>query len=118
MKIKIKVTKEILEASSMCGTLGAAAPASNCAIALAVRDIFPEARVLYYNIYPWAHIAAIHFPHDMNGFIRAFDLMSPSTRRGLIPFQFEIDVPEAVIETIGLSEVHRILKDSKTLELA
>lgn len=51
MKLKIKVTKDILERSKMCSTM----IGENCAIALAVRDIFPNAWVEEADIMP-------HFP--------------------------------------------------------
>jgi hypothetical protein len=52
MKIKIKVTKDILRKSMMCGvaesrglTEDKYTSVGNCAIAVAVRDVFPNAHV-------------------------------------------------------------------------
>jgi len=43
IKMKIKVTKEILKKSMWCGTsAGRGQIITNCAVALAVRDIFQE----------------------------------------------------------------------------
>lgn len=124
MKLKIKVTKEILYRSRMCGKQKNDAyqdVATNCAIALAVRDIFPNAAVDQQQLRFYGNgdrINQIKLSDAVWAFVDKFDESSPSQRLRMQKISFEIDVPEVVIESIGLSEVHRILKESKTLELA
>lgn len=122
MKLKIKVTKEILEASKLCSTepldfeVG-----KNCAVALAVREIFPNAWVRTDSIEPFgAHIKneykfKIHLPEEAIDFIREFDESNPSTRIQMNPIEFEVDIPQAVINNIDISQLD--LSKSKTLEL-
>lgn len=121
MKILIKVTKEILERSKMCGHkqgdhewIG-----SKCAIALAVRDMFPRAYVfttaVAFNGYGTS--PEVSLPSEAVEFIINFDCAVPADRPNLPEFSFEIDVPSEVIEKIGLQEVYKILSESRTLEL-
>lgn len=133
MKIKITVTKEILERSAMCGICSAQyefkSVLTNCAIALAVRDIFPIAIINHASIFfnpvdngrylKGKKLAAprIPLPEEANMFIIQFDVASIEQRLAMRPFSFEIDVPQSVIDKIGISEVTRILENSETLEL-
>jgi hypothetical protein len=123
MKILIHVTKEILERSAMCGRFGQPPrlqmTGSTCAFAVAMQEIFPLAHVGYHgwwpngvNTYPECSIT-----RGMATFIRAFDHATPDERRAMAPQSFELEVPQEVIEKIGLGEVYRILSESKTLEL-
>lgn len=114
MKLKIKVTKEILEESKNSGC-----KSRYCAIARAASCLFNwvsvgSSSMLVQN---GDDPVRIDLPLVAVDFIRDFDRGSPDDRCQMAPIEFEIDVPEAVIETIGLSEVHRILKGSTTLEL-
>lgn len=135
MKIKIKVTKEILNQSKNCVSAPCMNPGDferrvgtgfNCAISLAVNDLFDMAWVShesisigqkYEDIFETTHSLSINLPSEARLFIRKFDMLYPEERGGMQPIEFEIYVPDDVIESIGLSEVHRILKESKTLEL-
>lgn len=115
MKILIKVTKEILERSAMCGhtTETRDSKSYNCAVALAAQEIFPGCQVC-----PWGiHYGGVSMKHDAERFIAVFDLSEPAQRLLLQPQSFEIEVPQEVIEKIGIGEVYRILSESKTLEL-
>jgi hypothetical protein len=119
MKLKISVTKEILEESKMCGydnpNVG-----RNCALALAVRDIFPSAYIRLESI-------SIKGQHDIKTqirlpvvasiFIAEFDQNSPDERAAMQPLSFEIDIPDEVINRIDITEVTELLKDHKTLQL-
>lgn len=119
MKIKIKVTKEILQESKMCQSDNQIG--MNCAIARAVRDVFPAAWVSHFNLYPFYFkddgITSINMPAEASLFITKFDRNDANERVNMTEVSFEIDVPDDVIDQIGISEVHRILKESKTLEL-
>lgn len=130
MKILIKVTKEILERSKMCGVSGYRNVVRDCAVAEASREIFPTAGVCVdsnddtgYVIAPFLcagidkDIISIQLPKSASRFIREFDCATPERRAAMEPVSFEIDVPSEVIDKIGISEVYRILSESKTLEL-
>ena len=135
MKIQINITKEVLERSSMCGRNGEQIN-SNCAIALAVREIMPQAHVTGWFIVPTDELynefdkkyttsmrcvqgdeRVINLPETAMNFISKFDCKSPEFRVQMDEISFEIDVPNEVIDMIGLSEVYRVLSESKTLEL-
>lgn len=115
--------KEILQRSMMCGTgLNFDNVSENCAIALAVRDIFPKASVIYNKIYP--DVNKLYLPNILisdivNEFISLFDRLkhNPKERLNLPETSFIVDVPDSLIELIGIEEVTKILSKSKTLEL-
>lgn len=121
MKIKIKVTKEILKKSMMCGVrMEPGGITQNCAVALAVREIFPNADVTSFNI--WLNdelFTNIRLPENVKRFVSLFDYYrtNPSARLDMESIDFEIEVPQAVIDRIGIGEVYKILSESKTLEL-
>lgn len=141
MKILVKVTKEILIKTSRCNN----AFGINCAIAAAIREMFPHSitgnrmlsiyteenfikllnnpfnlyrkdqNVIYTLGYP--EIAQIQLPFEAMRFIRTFDITSVEHRMNLEPIQFEINVPNEVIDQIGISTAYKVLSESKTLEL-
>src|SRR6478752_4345288 len=120
MKILIKVTKEVLERSKGCKADHTAT--TNCAIALAVRDLFPTAQVECDSIELIADAEYSNadnycsLPQEAQDFIDQFDEADPFTRENMDPFSFEIEVPEFVIQQIGLSQIYKVLSESKTLE--
>ncbi len=112
---KIKVTKEILELSKECGahndfdTIG-----KNCAIAIALKDIFPEVVVTDYYIYPFGidnknklDDLRIVMPKIAQDFVKVFDSLSAIHKlRLLLPeFEFEISIPDEIISQINIDEV-------------
>lgn len=125
-KIKINVTQEILQKSSMCGMNINEGVGNNCAIALAVREIFPaawvedtrilpfysEKKTTFKNIYDFK----IALPTEATDFINLFDNYRPELRVKMTPISFEVEIPENVIDKLaeGWEEV---LVESKTLEL-
>ena len=118
MKLKIKVTKEILKKSMWCGTEKCQQwTTQSCAIALAVRDIFPNAHVggTYIAITHFDKISIINLPYKATRFIKTFDFLKnlPKMRLQLPEFDFEIEIPEGLINEINIDD---ILK-SETLEL-
>lgn len=122
MRILIKVTKEILEASKMCGA-DHGSIGNNCPIALAIRNIFPIAWVSGSSIqidgnYFWQP-ESIMLPPIAVMFIMKFDKLKSKPKKRLLlhPISFEIDVPDSYIDSIGIEEVKDILSRSKTLEL-
>lgn len=122
IKMKIKVTKEILKKSMWCGTIGLGGVTENCAVALAVRDIFPEATVWYCTISTGPRCQIIQMPDEVAPFIINFDRLShaPEKRLELPELEFEIEIPDEVISKIGngnIEEVKTIIRNSETLEL-
>jgi len=119
MKIKITVTKDVLRRSMWCGTIRAiGATGENCAIALAIRDIFPDAHVGYHAIRPNGlsdNFGIMHISDDTTFFIQTFDsLLSKPEKRILLPeYSFEIDLPDELVAFINIDDIHK----SKTLEV-
>lgn len=124
----IKVTKEILYESSFCPVLIPGQTASdfqakfirgNCAISNAVREVFPLAETFRNCICPFGlmGVSEIRLPQEASEFISQFDFARPEKRIEMQPISFEIEVPQEVIDKIGIEEVTRILSESKTLEL-
>lgn len=123
-KLKIKITKQILKDSMMCGTIDSRKAGNSisksCAVALAVREVFPNAIVGPSTIRPVSTIfTEIKLPKDATDYILLFDSLTsrPEARLALPEFEFEIRIPEVVINQINLDEVREVLKNSKTLEL-
>lgn len=119
MKIKISVTKEILEASKMCGKNPGVFKTESCAIALAIRDVLPDASVQFkkINTILKPDKYSIPLPPEATKFIFRFDNLTPEDRTTMSPISFEIDVPDSYIESIGIEEVKEILSKSKSLVL-
>lgn len=125
VKLKIKVTKDILQRSMMCGTgittIDQLGISSNCAIALAIRDIFPGATVGVDKVCFGVHggyISSI-LPEIAKGFIADFDRKKRKPHRRLLmdEIEFEIEVPDVVVQAIDIQEVTRLLKNHPNLEL-
>lgn len=122
MKLKIKVTKKILKESMMCGTSVMGTPqfkpvSESCAVALAVRDLFPEARIG--RTFVQVGEGSFMMPLNATNYIIRFDELwyEPARRLNLPEIEFEVDVPEAVINKIDIAEATEIIKNSETLEL-
>lgn len=135
--LKIKITKEILKQSMMCGVkkegIFSSRIGANCAVALAVREIFPDAWVDGYDILPFLNKYVslrdfmfkiqerykIELPWDVRVFIQDFDCLAstPEERLNMPELEFEVSVPDNVIEKINIDEIKEILKTSKTLEI-
>lgn len=111
MRIKIRITKEILKESMYCDKEGLS---RNCAIALAVVEIFPGAAVGTWGIY--LDNGEISLPENASDFVRKFDDATPSERAKLTPMSFDVEVPDKIINYIGIEEVKSILSNSLTLE--
>lgn len=116
-KLKIKVTKEILERSKMCGHTGNMLEtiAENCAVALAVRDIFPN--VWVERFYIKGLVKPILLPGIATNFIISFDNTTSADRPNLPEIEFEITIPDAVLEQINIEEIRPLLLNHPTLQL-
>lgn len=127
-KLKITVTQEILDSPHTCKK-----NTRHCAISLAVRDIFPEARVGLYYIAPFVSdevamsipgLSVIRLDYELNegmnfplgdrmsSYIVDFDHGLP-----MKPASFDLEIPDWVIEKINIDEIKQILVDHPTLEL-
>lgn len=119
MKVKIKVTKDILERSKMCGTAQfKGLITKSCAIALAIREILPHSAVILDQIH-YNFCKYIDLPLIATEFILKFDNLTkfPEERTKLDPIEFEIDIPEDWFEDVNLDEIKEIIEKSETLEL-
>lgn len=122
MKIKIKVTRAVVERAKHCGRNKLA---ENCVIAEAVRDIFPKATVsfddgvrspvIYMN--EWSGEPLIKLPISAGKLMELFDEMTPAQREKIPEQSFTVDIPGEITDRIGLGEVYKVLSESKTLEL-
>ena len=126
-KLKIKVTKEILFKSQLCQQEGVSAGVNgvgaNCAIALAVRDIFPYAWISDDNIDAYYFERGenrdfdIPLPKEAKEFISDFDKSTPEERVKMPEIEFEVDISDDVLQKINIDEVKELLKNHPTLEL-
>lgn len=131
-KIMVHVTSKILEKTMDCDVSCGSMYGQNCAVALAIIELIPlswvETDTIFVfnnclqftkqgNINTNAAGSVIKLPLVAQRFINAFDLSSPYKRCAMDEISFEIEIPDEALESIDISEVHRILKDSKTLSL-
>lgn len=124
-KLQITVTKDILDKSKNCISFDG----RNCAISLAIRDIFPDAFVAEAEVAflksDWAEhddlcitfSYAYPLPIGAQNFIRFFDRCSTYERVKIIPFSFEIEIPDRVLESINIEEIKPLLENHPTLKL-
>jgi hypothetical protein len=147
MKLKIKVTREIICQAALCGKTdeykilegGTKLITENCAIAVAIRELFPEASVGGERIYPWGygHFSSnmmcaektgygyiyqtensILLPPVAQEFIRAFDTASVWQRVDeMEPVEFEINIPSTILDKITIDDLTRVTETSEFLEV-
>ena len=126
-KLKIRVTKDILERSKYCGS-----HTEHCAVAQAVRDIFPKACVCHTHIFPFSipfsgspndiimnlgERNVIILPTAARDYILSFDRCSVEGRVNLPEFEFEVEISDQIIEKINIEELKPLLQNHPTLEL-
>ena len=119
-KLKIRVTKDILERSKMCGQKGYGISYSRgCAVALAVTDIFPNCSVgsEHISVFTDYEIIRIELPKEAAIFVCMFDGTSQNNRPLMKEIEFEISIPDEVIEKINIEELKPLLQNHPTLEL-
>jgi hypothetical protein len=125
MKVLIKITRDILERSAKCREHYP----RNCAIALAMRELFPNCcvgafQIRFYDstynnrsmVVGVGPVGYANLPDLAIKFIRAFDSAPVGYRAQLPEFSFEVDIPNEVIDSIGIGQVYKVLSESKTLE--
>lgn len=136
-KLRINVTKEILFKTRMCAGVFTYVEntkeegiGANCAISVAIRDLFPDAWVgtdrIYFDAYndqgmfDWGkenQLITSALPEIARNFIREFDRKTPEERMAMNPLSFEIEIPDIVIDTINIDEVKALLTNHPTMEL-
>lgn len=123
-QFKISVTKEKIEKCKNCGNENDEHEIGrDCAIALALIDIFPDAYVTNYYIYPFGigyekeETLKIPLPLITQQFIKLFDSFStvPQLRLLLPEFEFTIEVHDEVIEHINIDEVRELIEAGKNI---
>ena len=132
MKLKIKITQEVLNATKMCGTKGFMlkgskyeGSASNCAITYACRKLFPNC-LTSNKIYMRedeshrSHIKVIvaNLPASAKDFIFRFDDATPEERVQMKPFEFEVELTKEALDLITIDKITKVLETSTTLEIA
>jgi hypothetical protein len=109
----IIVTKQILEQAKCCGNGEHKTIGDNCAIALAVKDIFPNVFVCGNHIHPFGfgqdgiREMRIELPVIARDFIKVFDSLvaMPRVRLLLPEFEFVILVPDNILEQINIDDI-------------
>jgi hypothetical protein len=114
MNLLIKITPEVLERAKMCGTDEAKSYLTNCAIAVAIRDVFPNAKTTSFEIQDREIGLCIKHSKEVLAFIDLFDNTEPDDRPFLTPLSFTVELPDEVVERIDISDIEK----SETLELA
>lgn len=123
--LTITVTKEILEKSKMCGHVnGNPNFGSDCAFALAVRDILPHAHLGKDKCFPFGLYnpdrslkRSFALPSKVKRFIERFDNTAPASRPSLPVGSFDIELPDWVIKRIDISELKPLLENHPNLKL-
>jgi hypothetical protein len=114
--LQVHISKEILTRTKFCGhEKGKLKTGEHCAVAEAIRDIFPDAYVA--NRYLLTNTFCIKLPAETTNFINAFDNATPTEREYLKPFSFSISIPDEIINRINIDEVKELLNNHPTLKL-
>ena len=120
VRFTIMVTKDIIKKCKNCG-IELHVAERNCAVAIALRDIFPNVYVTNCSIYPFginfknATEIKIPLPVIAQQFIKLFDGFShiPQLRLSLPEFEFCVEIPDDVIEQIDIEEVRQLTYERK-----
>ena len=122
--LKIVITKVIIQRAKNCGSKNDADTiGNNCAVALALIDIFPGVYVSGCHIFPFGmgceneQRLSIPLPVIAQQFIKLFDgfRLTPKLRLLLPEFEFAIDIPDEVIEQINIDEVRYLIAGDKKM---
>lgn len=118
--LRIKVTKEILRKTMWCGTVDMPGTINeNCAVAMAVRDIFPRALVWGNIVAPFGepYVDSIKLPEKVTKFIDTFDTTIHKNRHDLPELEFDLEIPNEIIAKINIDEIKPLLVNHPTLKL-
>ena len=127
MKLKIKITQEVLEATKMCGIDRFILKGSisfsysqNCAITNACRELFPNCftldKIYMINKYDY-RITIANLPVCATNFIDQFDKATSEERVKMKPFEFEIELTEEALDLISIDQITKVLETSTTLKV-
>ena len=114
VQYKIRITKEIIEHCKNCGVENSRRDIGrNCAVAFALKDIFPDVYVTDCYIFPFGNDSEkeknikIMLPVIAQQFIKLFDGFRLTPNLRLLPpeFEFMVEIPDEVIEQINIDEV-------------
>lgn len=119
-QFKITISKEIIAQCKNCGTDNdARLVENNCAIAIALSDIFPSVYVTNLFIFPFGIDSELKIPMPLiaQQFINLFDgfRLMPGLRMLLPAFEFTIDIPDKVLEQINIDEVKELIKKNNPI---
>jgi len=136
MQLTVNITQEILEKSKMCGIgeeKNSGMIGQNCAIGCAIVDLFGLrswvgcSHIIIYegDIDPSTSsfgeiVGSIPLPIEAFEFIEKFDRSSPTDRVNIKPFNFNIEVPDDLLETLvplNMDEIRNLISNSKSLSL-
>jgi len=104
MKFKIKITKDVIDKSLLCGTDAKNVEIStNCAFAVAFRELIPVRVWLAETFFIDEDdeiIARVPNSPEQIGFINNFDRLKnkPEERYKLVGQEFDVEIPDAIIE--------------------
>ncbi len=118
-QFKITISKEIIAQCKNCGTDNdARLVENNCAIAIALTDVFPKVYVTNLFIFPFGIDSELKIPMPLiaQQFINLFDGFSlmPGLRILLPAFEFTIDIPDEVVEQINIDDVKELIEKTET----
>ena len=107
---KIQVTKHIIANCKFCRVLeDAEMVGSNCPIAVSIKHIFPKVHVSNHFIFPFGinGETKIDMPSIAQNFVNLFDSLCaiPKTRLLIPEFEFDIEIPDEVLEGINIEEL-------------
>jgi hypothetical protein len=124
IQFKIAITKEIIAQCKNCGTGNDDRRVeNNCAIAIALADIFPKVYVTDLYIFPFGiegdkeKDIKISMPVIAQQFIKLFDgfRFAPRLRLVLPAFEFTIDIADEVIEQVNIDDVKELIEKADTV---
>lgn len=108
MKFKLVMTKDVIEKSLDCGKNGKQDLSNNCAFAVAFKELIPNVQVglgrtaFFKDQYGARPISAVKQTDEQVDFIKVFDDLGKrgtyEARRGLIGEEFDVEIPDEVIE--------------------
>jgi hypothetical protein len=121
----ISVTKQILARAKCCGQEKNKAIGDNCAIAIALQDLFPNVFVSGNHIHPFGFgkeeisEMAISLPAIARDFIKVFDSLvaMPRVRLLLPEFEFVILIPDRLLEEINIDDIQKMGQSQNDCEL-
>jgi hypothetical protein len=113
-----KDNEEVINKSKFCGVDKTKSVEENCAVAIAIQDIFPHARVTASHIHPFGvddkknETLKIELPEIARNFIKVFDSLVaiPKVRLLLPEYEFVIEISDEVIKKINIDNVKKILE--------